>query len=333
MKIGPFPFWVISPFIGVQLWTYYCVLNASGLPALAVELSNEPHSGLEAGSVVRHACVWLSWRRAVAPYACGHPDEERTALLCSRFGMASATRVESAPTMIFALADQLIVDEFRKLLEPAHVAIGARANRSRPALSCLSAGRPRACSPASVSAPKLVLPVFAQRMMLWAARLRTSCFSPSDRRWQTRSSATSIVAIIRRSKSSAIIVKPPAGLVEIKTHRLRLEFPIVENKQHSRWSPIKELILQLYSATPRGWGPFYSALILTPEGRSPYRGRFFLPRVFAHLKIHDGFERMRLRGLSGASDEFHLVAIVPNLQTRALRLLGPPTGQVCASIA
>jgi len=38
MKIGPFAFWVISPFAGVQLWTYYCVLNASGLPAIAVEL-------------------------------------------------------------------------------------------------------------------------------------------------------------------------------------------------------------------------------------------------------------------------------------------------------
>ncbi|HWS97352.1 MAG TPA: hypothetical protein VN620_12875, partial [Candidatus Methylomirabilis sp.] len=38
MKIGPFAFWVISPFAGVQLRTYYCVLNASGLPAIAVEL-------------------------------------------------------------------------------------------------------------------------------------------------------------------------------------------------------------------------------------------------------------------------------------------------------
>ena len=26
MKIGPIPFWVISPFGGAQLWTYYCVL-------------------------------------------------------------------------------------------------------------------------------------------------------------------------------------------------------------------------------------------------------------------------------------------------------------------
>jgi transposase len=53
---------------------------------------------------------------------------------------------------------------------------------------------------------------------------------------------------------------------------------------------------------------------------------------FAHLKTHHGFERMRLRGLSGARDEFHLAAIVQNLKTMALRLLGPPTGQVCASI-
>ena len=41
---------------------------------------------------------------------------------------------------------------------------------------------------------------------------------------------------------------------------------------------------------------------------------------FAHLKTHHGFERMRLRGLSGARDEFHLAAIVQNLKTLALRL-------------
>jgi transposase len=45
---------------------------------------------------------------------------------------------------------------------------------------------------------------------------------------------------------------------------------------------------------------------------------------FAHLKVHHGFERVRLRGLTGARDEFHLAAIVQNLKTMALRLLGPP---------
>jgi IS5 family transposase len=45
---------------------------------------------------------------------------------------------------------------------------------------------------------------------------------------------------------------------------------------------------------------------------------------FAHLKTHHGFERLRLRGLSGARDEFHLAAIVQNLKTMALRLLRPP---------
>jgi hypothetical protein len=29
---------------------------------------------------------------------------------------------------------------------------------------------------------------------------------------------------------------------------------------------------------------------------------------FAHLKVQHGFERMRLRGLTGARDEFHLAA-------------------------
>jgi hypothetical protein len=46
---------------------------------------------------------------------------------------------------------------------------------------------------------------------------------------------------------------------------------------------------------------------------------------FAHLKIHHGFERMRLRGLSGARDEFLLAATVQNLKTLALRLLGQTT--------
>lgn len=45
---------------------------------------------------------------------------------------------------------------------------------------------------------------------------------------------------------------------------------------------------------------------------------------FAHLKTHHRFERMRLRGLTGARDEFHLAAIVQNLKTMALRVLRPP---------
>ena len=52
---------------------------------------------------------------------------------------------------------------------------------------------------------------------------------------------------------------------------------------------------------------------------------------FAHLKTHHGFER--LRGLSGARDEFHLAAIVQNLKTLALRLVWPPPDLVAASVA
>ena len=51
---------------------------------------------------------------------------------------------------------------------------------------------------------------------------------------------------------------------------------------------------------------------------------------FAHLKTHHGFERLRLRGLSGARDEFHLAAIVQNLKTLALRLVRPPPQPACA---
>ena len=45
---------------------------------------------------------------------------------------------------------------------------------------------------------------------------------------------------------------------------------------------------------------------------------------FAHLKTHHRFERMRLRGLSGARDEFHLAATVQNLKTLATCLWLPP---------
>jgi hypothetical protein len=52
---------------------------------------------------------------------------------------------------------------------------------------------------------------------------------------------------------------------------------------------------------------------------------------FAHLKIHHGFERMGLRGPSGARDEFLLAATVQ--KTLALRLLGPPPTRRRASFA
>jgi transposase len=54
---------------------------------------------------------------------------------------------------------------------------------------------------------------------------------------------------------------------------------------------------------------------------------------FAHLKTHHGFERLRLRGLSGARDEFHLAAIVQNLKTMAMRLLGPPIEKGCLAVS
>jgi transposase len=51
---------------------------------------------------------------------------------------------------------------------------------------------------------------------------------------------------------------------------------------------------------------------------------------FAHLKTHHRFERMRLRGLTGARDEFHLAAIVQNLKTLADRIWRPPPNEPAA---
>jgi transposase len=54
---------------------------------------------------------------------------------------------------------------------------------------------------------------------------------------------------------------------------------------------------------------------------------------FAHLKTHHRFERMRLRGLSGARDEFHLAAIVQNLKTLAVHVWRPPPNMPAAYLA
>jgi transposase len=69
-------------------------------------------------------------------------------------------------------------------------------------------------------------------------------------------------------------------------------------------------------------------LVGTPAFERSWDQRKKVEMRFAHLKVHHRFERMRLRGLSGARDEFHLAAIVQNLKTMALRLARPaPTPQ------
>lgn len=70
----------------------------------------------------------------------------------------------------------------------------------------------------------------------------------------------------------------------------------------------------------------------TPEFERSSNARKKVEIRFAHMKVQHGFERMRLRGLTGALDEFHLAAIVQNLKTTALRSLGPPPRGACATI-
>src|ERR1700674_1258726 len=74
------------------------------------------------------------------------------------------------------------------------------------------------------------------------------------------------------------------------------------------------------------------ALMGTPEFDKSREERKKVKMRFAHLKTHHRFERMRLRGLSGARDEFHLAAIVQNLKTLAHRLWRPPPA-MAASVA
>jgi transposase len=65
------------------------------------------------------------------------------------------------------------------------------------------------------------------------------------------------------------------------------------------------------------------ALMSTPEFAKSRNERKKVEMHFAHVKTHHGFERMRLRGISGARDEFHLAAIVQNLKTLANQIWRP----------
>jgi Transposase DDE domain len=71
----------------------------------------------------------------------------------------------------------------------------------------------------------------------------------------------------------------------------------------------------------------------TPEFEPSSDERKKVEMRFAHLKTHHRFERMRLRGLSGARDEFHLAAIAQNLKTLANHTWRPPPDMQVACVA
>jgi transposase len=75
------------------------------------------------------------------------------------------------------------------------------------------------------------------------------------------------------------------------------------------------------------------ALRDTPEFAKSRDERKRVEMRFAHLKTHHRFERMRLRGLTGARDEFHLAAIVQNLKALANRIWRPPPSEPAAAMA
>jgi transposase len=74
-------------------------------------------------------------------------------------------------------------------------------------------------------------------------------------------------------------------------------------------------------------------LMATPEYEKSRDERKRVEMRFAHLKTHHRFDRMRLRGLTGARDEFHLAAIVQNLKTLANHIWRPPLKAPIAYVA
>lgn len=62
----------------------------------------------------------------------------------------------------------------------------------------------------------------------------------------------------------------------------------------------------------------------TPAFKRSARERRKVEMLFAHLKRHLGFRRLRLRGPTGAGDEFLLAATAQNLRRLARNLVAPP---------
>jgi IS5 family transposase len=76
------------------------------------------------------------------------------------------------------------------------------------------------------------------------------------------------------------------------------------------------------------------ALADTPDYRQSRKDRKKVEMLFGHLKRILNLDRLRLRGMTGASDEFLLAATAQNLRRLALWLsTGPPQSSVSASVA
>ena len=72
----------------------------------------------------------------------------------------------------------------------------------------------------------------------------------------------------------------------------------------------------------------------TAEYRQSRRERKKVEMLFGHLKRILKLDRLRLRGMTGANDEFLLAATAQNLRRLALWLgTGPPESRVSASVA
>jgi len=66
-----------------------------------------------------------------------------------------------------------------------------------------------------------------------------------------------------------------------------------------------------------------AGLAATAAFAQSQRERKKIEMLFAHAKRQLGFERLRLRGLSGARDEFHLIATAQNLRRLATLTAAP----------
>jgi transposase len=83
-------------------------------------------------------------------------------------------------------------------------------------------------------------------------------------------------------------------------------------------TPLRKIARSIYERS-RDWA---RKIATTPRYRQSRRDRKKVEMLFAHLKRILRLDRLRLRGLSGARDEFLLAATAQNLRKMAKRLVG-----------
>jgi IS30 family transposase len=158
-------------------------------------------------------------------------------------------------------------------------------------------------------------------------------------RWQKGDSLEKIAQLFDRTHSSvARILRVTGGIRPPRRTRSRRVLSLAEREEISRGVVAGRSLRSIAASLNRapstvsreinrnGGGRHYRANVAkTPAYRQTRRQRKQVEMLFAHMKRVLKMDRLRLRGIKGAQDEFLLTATAQNLRRMAKYLgTGPP---------